>query len=91
VPLVQLLLQHSLLPVQDAPFDRHAAHSRAAVAEAAAALTVLLAPFLHRFPLRLQPGGEAALTDTDEGCQRVPYEGCSHQPKRLSSREGVAR
>src|SRR5215212_5101803 len=70
------------LPVQDAPFDRHAAHLPlsqmplqhflSAVQEplfdthAAAQVPLEQLPlqhcssFLHRFPLRLQPGGSAA-------------------------------
>jgi hypothetical protein len=31
----------------------------------------------------------SSLTDA-EGSQRAPYEGCAHQPKRLTSREGAA-
>jgi hypothetical protein len=50
-------------------------------------LLVLLTPLPVELTARR---GGSSLTDTDEGCQRAPYEGCSHQPKRLSAREGAA-
>jgi hypothetical protein len=63
---------------------RRSARVAVLVAEAATALTILLA----RLPVGLAQVGRS-FTDA-EGCQRASYEGCSHQLERLTSRDAAA-